>query len=60
MNADKAIIDLQARVDGEFNIKGVDDCEDMNLGIEALKLIIWIRQGNIPAPDFRLPTETKD
>lgn len=39
MKIDKAIKDLQARVDGEFSIKGKDDCEDMKLGIEALKRI---------------------
>lgn len=27
------------RVDGEFSIKGVDRCEDMKLGIEALKCV---------------------
>lgn len=46
MNIPKAIRDLQARVDGEFSIKGVDDCSDMKLGIEALKRIEAWRNDN--------------
>ena len=30
------------------------------LGLEALKLIKWIREGHIPPPDFQLPGETKE
>ncbi len=41
MKLQEAIKDLRARVDGEFFIKGIDDCEDMKLGIEALKEIKW-------------------
>jgi len=37
MKVSEAIKDLQARVDGEFSIKGKDDCADMKLGIKALE-----------------------
>jgi hypothetical protein len=46
----EAIERLQARVDGELSIQGVDHCEDMKLGIEALKAVkesrrIWGDRG---------------
>lgn len=60
MIIDEAIRDLKARIDGEFSIEGIDDCQDMKLGVEALKLLKWIRDGHIPAPDFLLPGETQE
>lgn len=49
MKLSQAIKDLQARVDGEFAIKGEDDCKDMKLGIEAMKAIQRHRNDNMPA-----------
>ncbi|MBA7701822.1 hypothetical protein ES703_110569 [subsurface metagenome] len=57
---DKAITDLQARIDGEFNIKGVDECEDMKLGVEALKRVKACRPVDLYAPEILLPGETRD
>ena len=48
MTLQDAIKDLQARIDGEFSIKGIDTCEDMKLGIEALKRL----QDNRRDPEF--------
>lgn len=57
---DKAIRDLQARVDGEFSIKGIDNCEDMKLGIEGLNYIERSRVfGQYPVNEL-LPGETKE
>ena len=60
MKIEEAIRDLRARVDGEFYIKDVDNCEDMKLGIEALERLYKAR--HIPTPiDFSLlPGETDD
>lgn len=58
MTIDKAIIDLKARIDGEFCIRGVDNCEDMKLGIEALKLIQRERLLGLNPIETRLPGET--
>jgi len=60
MTLDKAIRDLQARVDGEFSIKGKDDCEDMKLGIEAMKAIQRHRLDNMPAAFIVLKGETPE
>ena len=57
---EKAIKDLQARVDGEFCIKGVDNCEDMKLGIEALKFRKGENEAGYLDLDDLLPGETKD
>ena len=57
---EKAIRDLQARVDGEFCIKGVDNCEDMKLGIEALKRLQNYRTRVLVSGCRLLPGETKD
>lgn len=57
---DKAIRDLQARVDGEFSITGIDNCEDMKLGIEALiftRNVLKLMPIVFPLP---LPGETKE
>ncbi len=37
-----------------------EDLPALKLGIEALKLIDWIRQGGIPTSSFLLPSETVD
>ncbi len=59
MAIDEAIRDLQARVDGEFNIKGEDDCADMKLGIEALKLVKLHRRSDFCYEDTLLLGETE-
>lgn len=38
---EQAMERLQMRTDGEFYTNGKDKCEDMKLGIEALK---WVRR----------------
>lgn len=58
MQLTEAIEDLQARIDGEFNIKRVDHCEDMKLGIEALKRVEDSRRLDPLYPDTPLPGET--
>ena len=60
MNIPDAIRDLQARVKGEFCIKGEDDCHDMKLGIEALRREIQHRQMAKSEYIWLLPGETKD
>lgn len=60
MNLQKATKDLQARIDGEFNIKGVDDCKDMKLGIEALEEIRRARVVSLFPENHQLPGETKE
>lgn len=59
MNIDEAINDLQARIDGEFSIKGVDDCKDMKLGIEALKAIKLSREDHLVGRLAHLQGETE-
>lgn len=57
---DQSIRDLQARVKGEFSIKGIDNCEDMKLGIESLSYIERSRVfGNYPVNRL-LPGETEE
>ena len=60
MIIDEAIVDLQARIDGEFSIKGVDDCKDMKLGIEALKRIKLGRDTPSGLSFTPLPGETEE
>ncbi|GAI73920.1 unnamed protein product [marine sediment metagenome] len=60
MKLSKAIKDLQARVDGEFAIKGKDDCEDLKLAIEAMKAIQRHRHTNMPAAFIVLKGETPE
>lgn len=60
MTADEAIRDLQARVDGEFSVKGVDDCADMKLGVEALKQIQELRSWSWYWREKLLPGETEE
>lgn len=60
MKLKQAIKDLQARVDGEFAIKGKDDCEDMKLGIEALKVVQSNRIYGYPNKIPELPGETPE
>ena len=62
ISIDKAIRDLQARVDGEFTLpfEGIDDCADMKLGIEALKLYKRAREQYPIIRPYWLPGETKD
>lgn len=60
MTIDKAITRLQQRIEGEFYIEGVDQCEDMKLGIEALKYF-KMRQTRIHTINkIRLPGETEE
>ncbi|GAH46217.1 unnamed protein product, partial [marine sediment metagenome] len=47
-------------VDGEFSIKGKDDCKDMKLGIQALKAIQRHRHTNMPAAFIVLEGETPE
>lgn len=56
---EKAIRDLQARIDGEFSIKGVEDCADMKLGVEALKREEAHRQVSKCGLKYLLPGETR-
>ena len=56
----RAIRDLQARVDGEFSIKGIDNCEDIKLGIEALKAWRRLKQGHQFTTASLLPGETEE
>ncbi|MBA7549683.1 hypothetical protein ES705_42175 [subsurface metagenome] len=60
MKLSKAIKDLQARVAGEFSIKGIDDCEDLKLAIEAMKAIQRHRHTNMPAAFIVLKGETPE
>jgi hypothetical protein len=60
MTLDEAIRDLKDRVSGEFNIEGKDDCADMKLGIEALKLVREMRQPGVIVNIKLLPGETED
>jgi len=60
MTVDEAIRDLQDRIDGEFCIKDVDNCDDMKLGIEALKLVKVVRDSPYCPIHLDLPGETKE
>ena len=60
MKLEKAIRDLQARIDGEFFIKGKDDCADMKLGIEAMKCLQMVRRNYHSSASRLLPGETEE
>jgi len=60
MKLAKAIKDLQARIDGEFNVGDVDNCEDMKLGIEAMELLERIRKNPTVNKYSTLPGETEE
>jgi hypothetical protein len=60
MTPDEAINRLQARVDGEFSIKGVDRCEDIRLGIEAIRVYIKSQAAGWYPPGYKLPGETEE
>lgn len=62
ISIDKAIRDLQARVDGEFTLpfEGVDDCMDMKLGISALARVQQARKHYGTNIHSRLSGETGD
>lgn len=59
LTLDETIDSLQARIDGELFIKGVDHCEDMKVGIEALKRVKANRKGPRVIVYKELPGETE-
>lgn len=60
MTLEEAIRRTQARVDGEFSIKGVDKCEDLKLLIEAGKRIIECRLADHTIKEDLLLGETEE
>lgn len=60
ISIDEAIRDLRARIDGELCFKGVDKCEDIKLGIEALRREQHNRSFEQTSIKALLPGERKD